>query len=385
MSDNINDTLNAIQTAFTELKSTNEQKLAEMATKGSVDTLIDAKMAAINAAISDLEKKVARPAIGSSEVSAEDAEHKTAWNAWSRKGIGEFELAALEKKASLTLDTGSAGVALPKVVEAGVYSQLVTLSPFRSLANVVTVSSGDYRMLISDNNVGAGWVGETATRPETASPVITELKAPMGEVYANPFVSQMALDDLSFDAEGHIAEATAQKFAQMENAAFMSGTGTNQPMGLLTTTGITTVKTGLAAALTDSTKAADFVFNMIQSLPAAYRTGATFTAASSSVAAIRVLKDTTGNYLYSPVTADNPGKLGGYTLVEIEDSQAIAAGNVPLVFGNFKLGYQIVDRMGIRTLRDPFSNKPYVGFYSTKRTGGIVKDKAAFVFLKVSA
>lgn len=385
MSDNINETLNAIQTAFTELKSTNEQKLAEMATKGSVDTLLETKLATINTALSELEKKVARPAIGSSEVSAEDAEHKTAWNAWSRKGIGEYELAALEKKASLTLANESAGVALPKTVEAGVYSQLVTLSPFRSMANVVSISSGDYRMLQSDKNVGAGWVGETAARPETNSPVITELKVPNGEVYANPFVSQMALDDLAFDVEGHIAEATAQKFAQMENAAFMSGDGVNKPQGLLTTTGITTLKTGLAAALTDGTKAADFVFNMIQSLPAAYRTGAAFGAASASVAVIRTLKDSTGNYLYSPVTADNPGKLGGYTLVEIEDSQAIAAGNIPLVFGNFKLGYQIVDRMGIRTLRDPFSNKPYVGFYSTKRVGGMVKDKSAFVFLKVSA
>ncbi|KQO06909.1 phage major capsid protein [Sphingomonas sp. Leaf242] len=384
MSDDINTTLNAIQTAFTELKSTNDTKLAEMATKGSVDTLIESKMAAINETITALEKKMARPAIGAG-ASQEETEHKSAWNAWSRKGVGEHELSALEKKAMVVGDANSAGVALPKVVESGIYSSLVTLSPIRSLANVIQVSSGDYRILTTDKNVGAGWVGETSARPETAAPTLAELKVPFGEVYANPFVSQTALDDLAFDVEGFIIDATAQKFAQMENVAFMSGDGVNKPQGILTTTGITTVKTGLASALSDSTKSADFVFNMIQTLPAAYRTGATFMVASSSMAAIRTLKDSTGNYLYSPVTADNAGKLGGYNVVESEDSQAIAANALPVIFGNFNLGYQIVDRVGIRTLRDPYSNKPYVGFYSTKRVGGMVRDKSAFVLLKVAA
>lgn len=382
MSD-VTQTLNEIQTAFTELKNTNEAKLAELATKGAVDTLIDAKMVAINETITALEKKMQRPALAGSETDQNVIDHKNAWDAWSRKGVGEYELSALEKKAMVVGDNNSAGVALPKTVEAGVYSALSTLSPIRQLADVKSVSSGDYRILTTDKNVGAGWVGETQARPETAAPTISELKVPMGEVYANPFVSQTALDDLAFDVEAFIAEATALKFAQMEDAAFMGGDGNNKPQGIATTTGITTVKTGAASAMPTN---GDFVINMIQQLPAAYRTGATFLLASATNTSIRTLKDSTGAYLWQPsLIAGTPSTLAGFNVVEAEDSQAVAAGNIPLIFGNFKLGYQIVDRTGIRTLRDPYSNKPFVGFYSTKRVGGMVKDKLAFVFLKVAA
>lgn len=387
MSDDINTTLGAIQTAFTELKSTNEAKLAEMATKGSVDTLIDTKMAAINAELSELQKKIARPSIGS-DVSAEETEHKTAWAKWARKGAGEFELEALERKA-VTVGGSSAealatgGYLMPKTVEAGIYTALETLSPIRAEATVIYVSSDDYRFLAGNGTFESGWVGETDPRPETATNTLGEVRVPMGEIYANPHASQRALDDVAFDLDAYMVDETARAFAKKENAAFISGDGSNKPQGILTTTGLSTVKTGQAAALPTS---GDAYLAMIYALPAAYRTGAKFIMASASQLSVRTLKDGNGNYIWQPsLVAGAPQTIGGYDIVEAEEMDAVGANKLPVVFGNIKVGYLIVDRFGIRTLRDPYSKKPYVGFYSTKRVGGMVKDKNAFVALKVSA
>lgn len=387
MSDDINTTLGAIQTAFTELKSTNEAKLAEMATKGSVDTLIDQKMAAINETITDLQKKIARPSFGS-EVPVEETEHKTAWARWARKGAGEEALEGLEKKAVTIGGTDASGLAtggylMPKTVEAGIYRALETLSPIRSEATVISVSSDDYRFLAGNGDFESGWVGETDARPETATNTLGEVRVPMGEIYANPHASQRALDDAAFDLDAYMVDETARAFAKAENAAFITGNGVNKPQGILTTAGLTTVKTGQPAALPTS---GDAYLQMIYALPAAYRTGAKFIMASASQLSVRTLKDSTGNYLWQPSLVDGaPQTIGGFAIVEVEDMDAVAAGKLPVVFGNIKVGYMIADRLGIRTLRDPYSKKPYVGFYSTKRVGGMVRDKNAFVALKVGA
>lgn len=368
------DALNQIQNAFTELKSTNEANLKQR------DVVLEEKLANINASMTAMEQKLARPNIKSDVEQATD-EHKSAWNRWSRKGVGEHELETLEKKAMIVGDANSAGVALPKLVETQIYESLVALSPIRENATVVSVSSADYRILVDNKDLGAGWVGETDARPETKAPTLSELKVPFGEVYANPFVSQQALDDLAFDVEAFIANATAVKFAQMENAAFVAGDGVNKPKGFMTAA-LPTIKTGAAAAMPSN---ADYIFTMIQTLPAAYRNGAKFYTASATTAGIRTLKDSTGNYLYSPISAAAPAGLGGFELVAVEEMDAVAAGKLPLVFANLKQGYVIADRVGIRTLRDPYSNKPFVGFYSTKRVGGMVRDAQAFVALKVAA
>ena len=387
MSDNINDTLNSIQTAFTELKSTNDAKLADMATKGSVDTLIETKLAAINETITALQKKIERPAIATG-VSQEETEHKSAWARWARKGAGEFELEGLERKAVTITgrdDTGLAtgGYLMPKTVEAGIYTALETLSPIRSEATVISVSSDDYRFLSSNGTFESGWVGETDARPETATNTLAETRVPAGEIYANPHASQRALDDTAFNLDAYMVDETARAFAKKENAAFVSGDGVNKPQGILTTTGLATVNSGQSAKLPTS---GDAYLAMIYALPAAYRNGAKFIMASASQLSVRTLKDTNGNYIWSPSLVEGaPQTIGGYAIVEAEEMDAVGAGKLPVVFGNIKVGYLIVDRLGLRTLRDPYSKKPYVGFYSTKRVGGMVKDKTAFVALKIGA
>jgi HK97 family phage major capsid protein len=383
MSDDIKTTLNDIQTAFTELKSTNGSKLADMATKGAVDTLIESKMAAINETITDLQKKMERPAIATG-VSQEETEHKNAFNAWARKGVGEYELEALEKKA-ITLGTGgdaSGGFLVPRLQEAGIREDLRTLSPIRSRATVVSTTADTYSFLRNGRGMQTGWVGETDARPETATPTITETKVPGGEIYANPPVSQRALDDANFDLEGWMNTNIAEEMAIEENKQFLLGDGVNKPKGILTTTGLKTVKSGVAAGMPVG---ADYILSMIYALKAAYRTGATFIGNGATLASIRTVKDANGNYMWQPsLVLGTPSTIGGYEVLEAEDMPDVAANAFPLVFGNLK-GYLIADRMGIRTLRDPYTHKPFVTFYTTKRVSGMVQDLNAFVALQNKA
>lgn len=390
----INDTIQSLNTAFEEFKSTNDQRLAQIESKGSADVVTSGKLDAINADLTKLQNAVTEIAkksnrIGGADDRDQDAEaHAAAFAKWARKGERfEAELEVLEKKA-LTINDGTGqanangGFALPRVVEAGVYRSLEVVSPLRNLATVIQVSGDDYRWLSVDGHVGAGWVGETDARPETSTPTLAENKVPMGEVYANPAVSQRALDDLSFDVEAFLAQDIAVKFNTMENAAFLAGDGVNKPQGILTTTGITTVATGAASAMPTN---ADYLFKMIQALGAPYRNGASFITSSATLVGVRTLKDTTGNYIWQPsLVAGQPSTLAGYNVVEIEDMPGVAANALPIAFGNVKQGYLIADRINIRTLRDPYTHKPFVHFYATKRVGGMVKDKKAFVFLKVA-
>lgn len=386
MSDNVNEVLGEIQNAVTELRNTNEANLK------SRDTVLEGKMDTINAAIDELQKKAARPSFGA-EISQEVSEHKTGWNKWARKGAGEHELEALERKAVTISGTDAPGLAaggylLPETVEAGIYKQLEVLSPIRAASTVVNVSSGDYRFLSASGNFEAGWVGETDARPETATNTLAETRVPMGELYANPHASQWALDDAAFNLEAYMADEIAISFAKKENAAFIGGDGVNKPMGIMTTSGIASVKSGVAytSGGAGMPTTGDAYISMVYALGAAYRAGSSFVMASASQASVRLLKDTTGSYIWqNSLIAGQPDTLLGYNLIVAEEMPALAANASPVLFGNLKQGYLIVDRIGIRSLRDPFSKKPFVGFYTTKRLGGMVKDKAAFVSLKVSA
>ena len=373
--------------AFEEFKNTNDARLAQIESKGSADYVTTDKLDRLNEVISGLQATVTDVAkksnrLGAVETNADVEAHNGAFNQFMRKGI-DGNLAALEQKAMNTAVPAEGGYLLPKQVDAGLFTALETLSPIRALASVVSVSTDDYRFLSNLHGTEAGWVGETDARPETAGPALAETRVPMGEIYANPGVSQRALDDLSVNVEALLAEEVARAFAIKENAAFINGDGTNKPQGIMTTTGIASVKTGVAAALPTN---ADFLFSMIYGLNSAYRQNARFASASVVTASLRTIKDGNGNYIWQPsLVAGEPATLAGYAHSEISEMDAVAAGKSPLIFGDFKQGYLIADRIGVRVLRDPFTKKPFVLFYSTKRVGGMVKDKNAFIALKVSA
>ncbi len=375
----------SLATAFEEFRSTNDQRLAQIESKGSADYVTTDKLAKINSdlatlqsAVTDFGKKSNRVATG--EGSAQEDEYKSAFDKWARKG-DRYE-AELESKALVTNDS-TGGFLVPKTVESGIRADLRTLSPIRSEATVIQTSNDRYTYLKNNRGLQTGWVGETDPRPETATPTLSEVTLPSGEIYANPAVSQRALDDSQFNLEAWLQTEIVNEMAIAENKAFVNGDGVNKPKGFMTATGLTTIKTGAAAAMPAG---ADYVFSMIYAMESAYRAGAKFYSNGAVSASLRTVKDSTGQYLWQPsLVLGQPAALAGYAHIELEDMDAIVAGKTPLAFANLKQGYTIADRIGVRTLRDPYTHKPFVHFYATKRVSGDVTDAKAFVLLKVQA
>lgn len=381
----LNNEISKLVTAFEEFKGANDDRIAQIEAKGSADYVTTDKLAKINSdlaslqsAVTDFGKKSNR--VATAEGSAQEDEYKSAFDKWARKG-DRYE-AELESKALVTNDT-TGGFLVPKTVESGIRADLRTLSPLRAEANVISTSNDRYTFLLNKRGLTVGWVGETDARPETATPTLVEVTLPGGEIYANPAVSQRALDDSQFNLEAWLTTEIVNEMAIAENKAFVNGDGVNKPKGFVTDANIATVKTGAAAALPAG---ADYLFNLIYKMDSAYRAGAKFYSNGAVSASLRTVKDNTGNYIWQPsLVLGQPASIAGYAHVELEDMDAVVAGGVPLAFANMKQGYTIADRIGVRTLRDPYTHKPFVHFYATKRVSGMVTDAKAFVVLKVQA
>ncbi len=291
---------------------------------------------------------------------------------------------------------GDGGYAVPREIDAAIARQLQDISPIRAVAQVVQVGSAGYRKLVTTGGTSSGWVSETAARPETDTPSFAEIAPPFGELYANPAASQAMLDDAAFDLEGWLAGEIAMEFARAEGAAFISGSGVDQPKGFLAApkseSGDATRPFG-TLQFVKSGEAADFselaevtLIDLVHKLKAGHRQGACWVMNSATLAKIRKLKTTDGAFLWQPgLVEGQPDRLLGYPVVEAEDMPDVAAGNFPIAFGNFKAGYLIAERSATQILRDPFTNKPFVHFYATKRVGGQLLDSAAIKLLKIAA
>ena len=288
------------------------------------------------------------------------------------------------------------GFAVPREIDAMITAQLKAISPIRAIAQVVQVGTSGYRKLVSSSGTASGWVSETAARPETGTAKFNEIAPPMGELYANPAASQSMLDDAAFNLEEWLAGEIATEFAKAEGAAFITGTGTNQPRGFLngpTSTAGDAARpfgtlqhsvTGNAATFDASPELK--LIDMVHSLKAAHRQGAVFVMNSKTLATVRKFKAADGSFLWQPGIMDGqPARLLGYPVIEAEDMPDVAANAFPIAFGNFRNGYLIAERRATTILRDPFTNKPFVNFYATKRVGGQVLDSDAIKLLRVSA
>jgi HK97 family phage major capsid protein len=259
----------------------------------------------------------------------------------------------------------------------------------------VQTSTSGFRRLILIGGTASGWASETGVRTETASPKLAEIVPPLGELYANPSATQQMLDDAAFDVGNWLANEIATEFARAEGAAFINGTGTNQPRGFLT--GPTAAQNDAARAFgtlqfiasgnangfdtAPESKLIDLVFAMKASL----RQGAVWMMNSATLAAVRKFKSADGSFLWQRGLIDGqPSLLLGYPVIEAEDMPDIGAGAFPIAFGNFKAGYLIAERTATTILRDPYTNKPYVQFYATRRVGGQVLDSDAIKLLKIS-
>lgn len=300
-----------------------------------------------------------------------------------------------ELKSMSISSVADGGYAVPTQIDAMIAAKVKALSPIRNIAQVVQTGSANYRKLISLGSTNSGWVAETGARAETLSPKFAAVAPPMGELYANPSASQQMLDDAMFELEAWLADEIAREFARAEGAAFVSGTGTNQPAGFLaapTSNANDTTRTFGTLQFVASGNASGFdsapdlkLIDLVMSLKAAHRQGATWVMNSGTLASLRKLKDTTGAFLWQPgLYSGQPDRLLGYPIVEAADMPDVGANAFPIAFGNFANGYLIAERMATRILRDPYSNKPYVNFYATRRVGGQVLDSDAIKLLKIS-
>lgn len=291
---------------------------------------------------------------------------------------------------------GDGGYAVPREIDALIAARLKDISPIRAIAQVVQTGSAGYRKLVTTGGTASGWVSETAARPATATPNFAEIAPPSGELYANPAASQAMLDDAAFDLEGWLASEIAMEFARAEGAAFVGGSGTNQPKGFLSAPSSTADDAARAFGTLQflgSGNAAGFgsqpelkLIDLVHTLKAGHRQGASWVMNSATLAEVRKFKTSDGAFLWQPgMTEGQPDRLLGYPVVEAEDMPDIAANAFPIAFGNFRAGYLIAERSATSILRDPFTNKPFVHFYATKRIGGQVLDSDAIKLLKIAA
>lgn len=375
MSDEINK-IGEIAKAFEEFKSANDLRLSQLESKGSADVVTTDKVDRINAAISDLEAEVKSIAKKAGRVGATDEaqdEYQVKFNEWARYGEGEREL------KSMTVTGGD--VVVPAVVDTNIVKALKDVSALRSLARVMSVTTTDVSFLRSDSATASGWVGETDGRPETDTAAITKVSPSFGIVYANPAASQVSLDDGAFNVEQFLVDEIAAQFAEAEGAAFINGTGANQPTGILASgTGIAQLATAGVGAVDG-----DDVLKLVYGMKSGHRAGSSFIMNNATQLLVRTLKDSNGNYIWAPgLQLGQPASLVGFAVYEDENMPDIATGSEAIAFGNWQKGYVIADRQGVSIMRDPYTNKPYVHFYATKRVGGTVLNPEAIKLLTVA-
>ena len=384
-----------LKNRFEEFKSANDKRLdaithEKTALAGQVENLNN-QLTELSNLKSVLEQEIAeikRPARGKTV----DSEHKAAFSNFIRKGV-EQGLTEIQQKAMQVGVDADGGYAVPMELNTDILSALRDEVVMRQECTVLTVGTPDWKRLVNEGGIASGWVGETDERPETGTPKLGVISPVWGEIYGNPHATQTMLDDALFNVESFIVNELSQEFAEREEIAFTLGDGDKKPKGFLAY-GCSTKSDkerdlrklqNIAADASDL--AADNLVELIYSLRKPYRSGAKFMMNNQSLLAARKLKDAQGNYLWQPgLQVGQPSSLAGYAVAENEQMPDIGdeSGKSPIAFGNFKRGFYIFDRIGIRMLRDPYSKKPFVGFYTTKRVGSMLNDSCAIKLLTFS-
>jgi HK97 family phage major capsid protein len=388
--------------SFETFKDQNERRISELARK-SADPLTEEKVARIGAALDankraldELVLKGRRPALAreTKMVSMAELEHAKAFDAYVRHGEA-IGLKRLEAKALSAGSGADGGFLVPEETEREIGRRLAVVSPIRAIAGSRQVSGNVYRKPFLITGAASGWVGETAARPQTDSPTLAELSFPTMELYAMPAATQTLLDDSAVNIDEWIAAEVDAVFAEQEGTAFVNGDGTNKPKGFLAYETVAEDswewgKLGFVLSGADGAFAAsdpsDALVDLVYALKAGYRQNGTFVMNRRTQAEVRKLKDDSGNYIWQPpAVAGGQATLMGFPVAEAEDMPDLDADSLSIAFGDFRRGYLVVDRMGVRVLRDPYSAKPYVLFYVTKRVGGGVADFDAIKLLKFAA
>ena len=389
--------VNDINHSFLEFKTRNDQRLRELE-QGRRDPLLNQQvdtlarevqnLSEIKSRMEHIETQLNRPVFetGHRFESQNDAEQKQIVNKYLRHG--EKALTPDEIKLLSVDSDPQGGYWVTGEMSRQVITKVSETSPMRSIATVETISSDALEIPEDIGEAAVGWTAETGVRSETDAPTIGVRRVPVHEIYAMPKATQQLLDDARVNIEEWLSGKIASRMAVTENAAFINGTGVDQPRGLLTYPAGTTnpgqieqVNSGNASALT-----ADGLRSAFYALKTPYIRNARWIMGRSTIEAISKLKDGGGEYLWSPgLKEGEPQMLLGHPINRMEDMPTVAANALPIAFGDWQQAYTIVDRAGVRILRDPYSSKPFVLFYTTKRVGGDVTNFEALVIQKVAA
>jgi HK97 family phage major capsid protein len=386
--------------AFEAFKETNDERL----TKRDSDVVLEEKLARINSIIDaqarrldEISLKSARPALSGERTAARSAsalEHKAAFESYVRSGE-TTGLRALELKALSAGSNPDGGYLVPPEVETQIGQRLTAISPIRAIAGARVISGNVYKKPFMTAGPAVGWVGETDARTTTTSPTLDELSFPAMELYAQPAATATLLEDAAVNIDQWLAQEVEQVFAAQEGTAFVTGDGSNKPKGFLAYTTVAQsswswgnvgyIASGAAGAFPASDPS-DKLVDLIYAVNAGYRQNGAFVMNRKTQSVIRKFKDTTGNYLWQPpAQAGGKATLMTFPVYESEDMPDIAANSLSIAFGDFNRGYLVVDRAGVSVLRDPYTAKPYVLFYTTKRVGGGVQDFDAIKLMKFAA
>lgn len=422
--------IEGIGRAHEEYKRTNDERIAKMA-KGESVAEHDEKLARIDekltmltelkAHVDDIEKKVgravlngagddqdfalevkgfndmrrARAKVATADIEADEYRaYKSAFWKSIRQGIDSLEYE--ERKALSAGSDPDGGYMLPVPTVGRIVTNIFESSPIRQIAAVQPISGDALEGIEDRGEVGSGWVAETGTRSDSTTPQVGKYRIEAHEQYSQPKATQKLLDDAAVNIEGWLAEKVSSKFARDEGTAFVSGNGVGRPKGFTSYTTAATadatrtwgqlehVVTGVNGDFA-ATNPADILFTLEGAFKQPYLNGASFVTKREVITKVRKFKGSDNNYLWQPgLQAGKPATLIGYPIVMAEDMPALSSNGLSLALGDFKAGYQVVDRIGVRTLRDPFTDKPYVKFYSTRRVGGAVVDFHAIKFVKFS-
>jgi len=421
MSAELKGAIESLGSSWEAYKKANDERVAKLA-KGESVAELDAKLAKIHADVEasvkaksdlEIEMKAQRERIeeleaatrlpGAAATEKAKSEYKDAFLGYLRSNgqdpQAERKLNDLQKK-DITIGTTSAGgFAVPEEIARQIEVLERKMSPVRDLVKVVTVSTSDYKELVSiGNTTTSAWSSETGTRNATNTPELRERAPTWGELYAYPKVSEWALDDVFFNVEGWLTESVAQDFAIAEATAVLTGNGTNKPTGLLNTapTSVADNASPMRAAsvlqyialVGESSPlalTADTLIDCFYTLQSAYRPNSTWVMNSATTGAVRKLKGSDNNYLWQPgLAAGVPDTLLGRPVSVWEQSADIADNALPILFGDFRRGYLLCERAGLRILRDPYSTAGYVKYYVRRREGGIVLNNDAVKAIKIS-
>ena len=420
--------IDALHAGFEEFKKANDERLAQIEKKGSADVVTEEKLRKIEADLDkaqriaddavlaskrqsrvvtdehgntvDLDRKAQdwasmnarrRGTVAASFGAADMDGYKAAFDTFIRKGE---EVMGVEERKALSVGADpDGGYVVNPDLSGRIVTKVFESSPMRAYAAVQVISSDALEGLFDLNEASSGWVGETDSRAETNTPQLGKWRIPAHELYAKPKATQKLLDDASINMEAWLASKVAEKFARDEANAFVVGNGVNKPRGFLTYGSGTTLPgtieqfpSGVNGALAATPDGGDVLINALYGLKQQYRANATWFMNRASTRLVRKAKDSQGSYIWVPgIAAGQPASLLGYPVASFEDMPDPATNSLSIAVGDMREAYQIVDRLGIRTLRDPYSAKPYVEFYTTKRVGGDVINFESIKLVKLGS